>query len=143
MTTAPFAFFDLRTRDIDGSRAFYTTLFGWAVSDLPLGDTSVPLLVGDNPGGDSLVSDSRVGDRAPWAGFTPLADGDSRPPGWIPYVPVDDLDAATTTALSLGARIAKDRVELPIGSLISLTDPNGATFVLWERRAQSDGPPAR
>jgi predicted enzyme related to lactoylglutathione lyase len=75
---------DVRTRDLDASRRFYTEMFGWPVIESPAG----PVL-GDGSG--------------PWGGFTPLAEGDPRHAQWIPYVPVADVDAAAAQAVALGA----------------------------------------
>lgn len=106
-------FHDVRTTDLAASRRFYTELFGWPVTDTPAG----PLL-GDQDG--------------VWGGFTPLPAGDPRPPQWIPYVPVTDVDAAARHAVALGARIVKPRTDLPPGSVVVVTEPGGATLALWQ-----------
>jgi uncharacterized protein len=115
----PFVFFDLRTPDVARSRAFYTELAGLEVADLPVGDTNVPLFAS---GG------------VPWGGFTPLPEGDLRPPQWVPYLPVADLDATAEHAVRLGARVIRERTELPAGSVVVITDPGGATVALWQER---------
>jgi predicted enzyme related to lactoylglutathione lyase len=117
----PFVFFDLRTPDVDASRSFYSELFGWSVADVPFGPKSVPMIT---DGG------------APWAGFTPLETGDARRPQWVPYAPVADLDKAAEEAVRLGAKVIRDRTDLPVGSLVVIEDPAGATVVLWEPREQ-------
>jgi predicted enzyme related to lactoylglutathione lyase len=117
----PFVFFDLRTPDLQASRAFYTRLAGWPVTDLPVGGTSVPLFTAG-------------GDR-PWGGFTVLPEGDPRPPQWVPYIGVDDVDHAAAQAETLGGRVIRPRTELPAGSLVVVTDPGGATVVLWQERS--------
>lgn len=109
---APFMFFDLRTTDAATSRAFYGDLFGWTSIDAP-----VPMFTDGT---------------APWAGLTELSPDDPRTPQWIPYVAVPDLTAATTRARDLGATILRERVEIPQGAMAVITDPTGATFVLWE-----------
>jgi hypothetical protein len=112
-----FVFHDVRTTDLDASRRFYTEMFGWPVIESPSG----PLL-GDGSG--------------PWGGFTPLAEGDSRRPQWIPYVPVADVDAAAGQAVALGARIVRPRTDLPPGSAVVIDEPGGATLVLWQAAEQ-------
>jgi uncharacterized protein len=114
---APFMFFDLRTPDVAGAREFYTGMFDWSVIDVPAGPVTIPML-SDGAG--------------PWGGFTELAPDDTRRPQWVPYVPVDDLAAATAKARGLGAAVVRDRVEIPEGAMAVLTDPTGAAFVLWE-----------
>jgi uncharacterized protein len=116
--TAPFAFFDLRTPAIGPSRDFYTALAGWTVIDTPAGPgTTIPLFT---DGGEV------------WGGFTELPPGDDRAPQWVPYIPVTDLDEATARAESLGAKVTRARVDLPPGSAVTLADPGGAPFVLWQ-----------
>lgn len=118
---SPFVFFDIRTADVPTTRKFYTELFGWSVVDAQAGDKSIPMLMGED---------------GPWGGFTELAEGDERQPQWIPYVPVDDVDASTAKAVDLGAKVIRERMELPPGSLVVITDPTGATLVLFEARKQ-------
>jgi predicted enzyme related to lactoylglutathione lyase len=77
---APFVWFDLTTIDSgDCVRDFYTRLFGWSIGPG----------VGDYQG---FVTDG----EQPWAGILPA---DAASAGrWIPYVVVDDLDAAAKQA---------------------------------------------
>lgn len=116
---SPFVFFDLRTSDVSTARRFYSELLGWTVADVPAGNKAIPMLMGQT---------------GPWGGFTQLSPDDGREPQWIPYAPVDDLDATTEQAKSLGAAVLRERTELPEGSLVVITDPTGATLVLWEAR---------
>lgn len=116
---APFVFFDVRTKDVQATRHFYSELFGWQVADVPAGEKPLPLLMSED---------------GPWGGFTELAEGDERSPQWIPYVSVDDVDKATEKAVALGARVIRERTELPPGSLVVINDPTGATLVLFEPR---------
>jgi predicted enzyme related to lactoylglutathione lyase len=54
------------------------------------------------------------------------------PSAWLAYVLVDDLEAATAKAKSLGATICRDCMEVPgYGSLSIITDPTGAWLGLW------------
>lgn len=108
-----FVFHDVRTADLAASRRFYTELFGWEVTETPAG----PML-GDEGG--------------VWGGFTPLPEGDSRHPQWIPYVQVADVDAAARHAVALGGRIVKPRTDLPPGSVVVVDEPGGATLALWQ-----------
>lgn len=120
--TGPFVFFDLRTPDVAASRAFYTEFARLTVTDVPTGAGSIAMFAGD--------------DGAPWGGFTPLPEGDPRPPQWVPYLPVDDLDQAAGRATDLGATVIRDRVDLPAGSLVVITDPGGAPVALWQQADQ-------
>lgn len=106
-----FVFMDLRTADPDRSRAFYGELFGW--------QSTGPLFTGA---------------RAPWGGLTHLAPDDDRQPQWVPYAPVEGLDAALARAVDLGATVVRPRVDLPQGSVAVIEDPMGAILALWESR---------
>jgi predicted enzyme related to lactoylglutathione lyase len=108
---APFVWFDL-TADGDEVRDFYTGLFGW---------DAVPG-AGDYRG---WVADG----EQPWAGF--LAAGGAPAGRWIPYVVVDDLDAATKQATALGGTVVRDRATGPAGSSVLVADPGGATVALF------------
>jgi predicted enzyme related to lactoylglutathione lyase len=116
--TGPFVFFDLRTPDVAVSRSFYTEFAGVTVTDVPAGKGTVAMFTGD--------------DGNPWGGFTPLPEGDPRPVQWVPYLPVSDLDQAARRAVELGAAVVRDRVDLPSGSVLVITDPGGATVALWQ-----------
>jgi predicted enzyme related to lactoylglutathione lyase len=55
------------------------------------------------------------------------------PAGWMAYVQVDDVAAATEKARSLGAAILQDRVEVPgYGRFTVFADPTGAVLALWQ-----------
>jgi predicted enzyme related to lactoylglutathione lyase len=116
----PFVFADLRTRDVDATRRFYGDLLGWTVVEQQAGPTSVLLF---QDGGEP---------EPPWGGVTPLDADDERNPMWIPYADVPDVDAAADQAEALGGRIVRPRVDLPVGSVVVVEDPSGATLALWE-----------
>ena len=124
--TPPFVFMDLRTADVDASRRFYTELFDWTVADVPAGPEPVPMFV--DPDG-------------PWGGFTRLAADDDRRPQWIPYASVLDLEDAAKRATDLGASVVRPRVDFPVGSVIVIRDPAGATIALWQPAATSGSTP--
>jgi predicted enzyme related to lactoylglutathione lyase len=56
------------------------------------------------------------------------------PSQWLPYVLVDDVEALTEKAESLGAAICKEVTEIPgFGRFSVITDPTGASLVLWQQ----------
>ncbi|OYN99523.1 glyoxalase [Enemella evansiae] len=117
MSSAPFVFFDLRTPDIDRARSFYGELAGVSIRDVPAGASSIPM----------FATRDEI-----WGGFTELSEGDPRPPQWVPYLPVEDVDLARNRAVELGATIVRDRTDLPAGSVVVIADPGGATVALWQ-----------
>jgi predicted enzyme related to lactoylglutathione lyase len=52
---------------------------------------------------------------------------------WIPFVPVDDVDAASQRAVSLGASILREKTRGPAGEFTVVRDPGGAALALWTK----------
>jgi predicted enzyme related to lactoylglutathione lyase len=54
------------------------------------------------------------------------------PSMWLAYVLVEDIQAATAKARSLGASVVQDVMDVPgYGALSIITDPAGAMLGLW------------
>jgi predicted enzyme related to lactoylglutathione lyase len=109
---APFVWFDLTVADGVKAAGFYQGLFGWET----------------RPGaGDYL--DWLLDGGQPWAGTWPAG---AVPAGcWIPYVTVEDLDAAATKAVDLGGTVIRDKVTGPAGKSVIVADPGGALVALF------------
>lgn len=59
------------------------------------------------------------------------------PAGWLAYVGVDDIQAATKKAKSLGAKVMKDVTEVEnMGWLSIIQDPVGAMLGLWQPKSK-------
>jgi uncharacterized protein len=113
----PFVHIELHTRDVDRSKKFYAGLFGWKLEDFPAMDYTI-INVGEGTGGGMM--------KNPVPGA---------PDNRFPYVLVNDVAASTKKAVSLGAVIAQDVMEVPdMGWFSMLIDPTGATFGLWQPR---------
>lgn len=55
------------------------------------------------------------------------------PAGWLAYVAVDDIHAATQKAKSLGGKIMKDVTAVPgMGWFSFIQDPTGSILGLWK-----------
>jgi uncharacterized protein len=94
------------------SRIFYEKLLGWEATDGPQGMT----LFG--------------GATGPFAGLGGR-EGDAA--GWLPYLRVEDVDAATQKAVELGASLIKEKTRGPAGQFAVVRDPGGAAVALWQR----------
>jgi len=112
----PFVWFDLRTKDAAKSRSFYEQLFGWDVAEVPVGKATVTM----------------VGGERPWASVVAHRAAHL---GWLPYVRVDDIDAATKKAQKLGATILQAPAEGPAGTYTPIQEPGGGVFALFKPRA--------
>jgi len=115
-----FVHVELNTTDLEKSKAFYGKLFDWKLEDVPMGDSSngtyTMIKVGEGTGGGML--------KHPVPGA---------PSAWLAYVQVDDIEAATQKAKSLGATVMKDPTEvMGVGWLSVLIDPTGAAIALWK-----------
>jgi len=115
---APFVWFDLTTSgDAERARGFYAQLFGWTIGPG----------MGDYQG---FIADG----EQPWAGILPA---DAASAGrWVPYVVVDDLDAATRQAVALGGSIVRDKTVGPAGTSTVVSDPGGAAVALFTPAAE-------
>lgn len=110
--TNPVAYIELHTNDPARARAFYGELLGWK-SEEEL-----------TPAGPYWMFQGVL------AGFTAPRDG--LPPGWIPYIKVDSITAATSRARALGAEVLRDCIAIDPGTFSVIHDPAGGVVGLWE-----------
>ena len=116
----PFCHVELNTTDVSKAKDFYSKLFEWKLEDMP------------SPGGDYTMI--RVGEGTGGGMMKNPVPG--APSFWLAYVLVDDIQASTKKAKSLGANVMKDVTEIPdYGSFSVLADPTGAHFALWKPKA--------
>jgi predicted enzyme related to lactoylglutathione lyase len=114
----PFCHIELNTTDVKKAKDFYSQLFNWKLEDMPDGSYTM-IQVGEGTGGGMM--------KNPVPGA---------PSFWLSYVLVDDIQAATKKAKSLGGTVMREVTEIPgHGSLSVLTDPTGAHFALWKPKA--------
>ena len=116
----PFVHVELATTDLDKAKSFYQSLFDWQLRDVDVGGgmTYTLIEVGEGTGGGMMKQ------------MIPNA-----PSGWLAYVLVDDIRAATDKARSLGATIMRDVMEvMDEGQLSIIVDPTGAMLGLWQSK---------
>jgi uncharacterized protein len=130
-------FNDLNTRDVEGAKSFYGSVFGWRTLELEGGFEMWTL-----PGyGDYLERDDpdlrkRMGDVGAPAGFedvvaslNPIPDDQpDTPPHWGVTFAVDDADAIADKASELGGRVIVPPFDAPWVRMTVIADPQGATF---------------
>lgn len=119
MTPGIVSWNELASNDVEGSRKFYSEMFGWTVEEMPM------------PNG--AYNFCKIGDR-PTAGMLQMpAEAKGAPTMWVPYITVTNLKEAVEKATSLGAKVCKDVTAIPeMGSFSIISDPQGATLGLWE-----------
>ena len=120
----PFVHVELNTPDPVKAKAFYSKLFQWELEEIP--NSAVPagtytiIKVGTGTGG----------------GIMQQVPGG--PAGWLAYVAVEDIHAATQKAKSLGGKIMKDVTEVPgMGWFSFIQDPTGSILGLWKPKSMN------
>ena len=128
----------LHTRDVEGAKSFYGSVFGWETLGLPGGAELWTL-----PGyGDHLERSDpdirkRVAEVGGPAGFedvvasiNPIADDQPDVAAhWSVTFAVADADAAAKKAAELGGTVVVAPFDAPWVRMTVLADPQGATFV--------------
>jgi uncharacterized protein len=128
----------LNTRDVDGARSFYGSVFGWDTLDLGGGAAMWTL-----PGYGDFLEQADPGLRARMAGagapegfadvvaaMNPIADDQPDTPAhWSVTFAVDDADATAERAAELGGQLVVPPVDAPWVRMTVITDPQGATFI--------------
>ena len=117
----PFVHLELSTSDVSKAKAFYSGLFGWEITD--------------NDMGGGMIYSTFKPSSGPGGGMFTMPNA---PTMWLPYVGVEDINAATEKAVSLGATVHKGPMEIPnVGWMSILVDPTGATIALFQPKPGS------
>ena len=101
---------ELITGDRDRAAAFYGALFGWSSRTDQLG----PMTYTEFKNGETSV-----------AGMTEMH---GIPPHWGVYFAVESADATIERATALGASVVRPAMDLLVGRMAALVDPQGAVF---------------
>lgn len=108
---ARISFIELPAADLGAAKAFYSSAFGWALTDF--GPSYACTMTGDVDLG--LQADM---DDAPSAPLTVIA--------------VDDLDAALSAVQNAGGAISKPIFSFPGGRRFQFRDPNGLELAVMQ-----------
>jgi len=128
----------LNTRDVDGAKSFYGSVFGWTT--LALDGAEMWTLPGY---GDHLEREyhpdlrKRIAEVGGAAGFedvvastNPIPDDQpDTPPHWSVTFAVDDPDATAARAEELGGNVIAPPFDAPWSRLAIVGDPQGAMFI--------------
>jgi predicted enzyme related to lactoylglutathione lyase len=128
----------LNTRDVEGAKSFYGTVFGWRTLVIDGGVVMWTL-----PGfGDFLERDSpelrdQMADAGAPNGFedvvasiNPIPDDQPDTPAhWSVTFAVDDADAIASRAAELGGSVIVPPFDAPWVRMTVIADPQGATFI--------------
>jgi uncharacterized protein len=127
----------LNTRNADGAKSFYRSVFGWET--LGLGDDAemwrLPgygeFLEQSDPGLRRRMAESGAPDgfEDVVATLNPIADDQPEVPAhWSVTFAVDDADAIAERAAELGGQVVVPPFDAPWVRMTVITDPQGATF---------------
>jgi predicted enzyme related to lactoylglutathione lyase len=103
---------ELQANDVDTAKRFYVALFGWRTKE------------------SNEYTEFHLGENA-IGGLMQKQGPPDAPPFWLPYFAVDDCDAMTAKAGSLGATVHVPPMDIPnVGRFSVLVDPTGAAFAM-------------
>jgi uncharacterized protein len=108
-----FAWYDLVTHDAQAAASFYSEVVGWKKQPWAEGDYTL-----------------FAGDQGLLGG---VIQRQGRPPQWISYVLVDDVDATAAKVKELGGRIYVPPTDMAgVGRFAVFADPQGASISLFK-----------
>jgi uncharacterized protein len=113
-TRGALAWNELATPDMDASAEFYRELFGWQLD--PMEGSAMPYLVIQNQGNGN-------------GGIRPAQENE--PCYWLVYFGADDINADTTKATELGGTKLVEPMDIGVGQISVVRDPQGAVFALY------------
>ncbi|MGH9936760.1 MAG: VOC family protein, partial [Blastocatellia bacterium] len=106
---------ELATRDTAASSDFYSKVFGWNPQTKEYG----PM----------VYTEFHLGGQAIGGMYPMPPEMAGVPPYWAPYFAVDNCDAQSERASSLGAKIIMAPQDIPnVGRFAMIADPQGAVF---------------
>jgi predicted enzyme related to lactoylglutathione lyase len=123
-----FVWYELMTTDTDAAEAFYGAVIGWTPQAFSLPGMRYTVM----NAGETMV--------AGVMSLPPEAAG--LPPGWVGYIGIDDVDAATERLRQAGGSVHRAPADIPdVGRFSVVADPQGAMFMLFKPSGEG-GPPA-
>jgi len=114
--------FELGTTDQKSGNQFYTTLFGWSVTDTPIGQ-------------DQFYSMYRKDGKEVGAAYTLSKDMQEQgvPPHWMVYFATHEIDTLVAKVADLGGMIIQPAFDvMDYGRMAVVRDPTAALFSLWQ-----------
>jgi uncharacterized protein len=112
----PFVHLELNTPDLAKAKEFYGNMFGWKFDDMDMGAHGIySTFKPENGPGGGMMS-------MPGAAHA-----------WLAYVGVEDINASTEKAKSLGATVCIGPQDIPnVGWFSVLSDPTGCTIAIFQ-----------
>jgi predicted enzyme related to lactoylglutathione lyase len=114
--TRPVVHLELHTGDLAGACSFYSSLCGWRSQEVA-----------------TSAGSYRAVEPGPGLSGGVVECGVPRPL-WLPYVEVPSIEAATSRAGALGARVLLSPREGPAGWRSVVSAPAGGEIAFWQRK---------
>jgi uncharacterized protein len=92
-------------------------------------ESLVTLQSSEGPGGMTMLATA----AGPFAALGGKQERYGDRDEWIPFVAVEDVDAATQRAVRLGASLVREKSRGPAGEFTVVRDPGGAALGLWKK----------
>jgi uncharacterized protein len=112
-----FCWNELHTRDVEGAKNFYQTVFSWDGVTQDMGGMAYTEFKLD---GKSIAGMIAMGDEYPA----------EVPAHWLVYFAVEDTDATVAKVTSLGGAVVSPPMDSPAGRFAVLRDAPGALFAV-------------
>jgi predicted enzyme related to lactoylglutathione lyase len=126
--TGRFVWRDLMTTDPEKAETFYTSLFGWTVNPMDMGEAGVYRMF-------------RNGDQD-FGGIGPVDAAQGVPPHWVSYIATPNVDETTAKAIQLGGSSPMPGMDIPaVGRFSVVIDPQGAAFCPFTDTSGTENPP--
>ena len=107
---------EIPAADLKSAGKFYQDLFGWQIEHIP--EMNYTTWAAGNQAGEG-------------GGFNPLGEG-VKPGDVMIYINSEDIDADLKKAVSLGAKVVQEKMEIPkIGWFGIFEDPTGNHIALY------------
>ena len=115
---------EYHTGDLEAAKRFYSDTL-----DADFDTITIPM--DSDTGSDYTVTMLSIDSQQMPCAFFKLPEGEHAA-RWATYFMVEDIHSSIAKAESLGAKVVFPVMEVPPGSLASLTDPQDVRFSLWQ-----------
>ena len=112
-THGMFSWSELYAGNGEAMKRFYSAVLGWQYDDMPMPNGAYPVI------------------KAGEAGIGGVVPAGNDVKGWLPYVTVDDVEAAVVKATKSGGKVISPAMDIPtVGRIATLADPEGSVFAV-------------
>lgn len=121
-----FCWVELGTTDQQSAKQFYSSLFSWTSTDVPMGPSGLYTLF--HVEGHDAGAAYTLNEHMRSIGV---------PPHWMLYILVESADAAAAKAKELGGKVEPEPFDVAdIGRMAVIQDPTGVMFSVWQPRQE-------